>query len=260
MKNASHWDEVARGWRRERPQRLWRAYSDRMHARLLERWLPEATLGRVLKTDVFDEFAGTGLGPLLASRARLVVGIDLSEPILGDVPAESGLCRAAADVRRLPFPDAVFDRVISNSTLDHFERLDDLATALRELARVLRPGGELLLTLDNTANPVVALRNALPAALLMRARLIPYRMGASCGPRRLTRLVEGAGLVSVERSALLHCPRLPAVVLARLLESRDSARLRSALFAAFSAWDVLERLPTRFLTGYFLALRARRPA
>ncbi len=62
----------------------------------------------------------------------------------------------------LPFPDGAFDRVFSNSTLDHFDSRDDIREALRELARVLHPEGELLLTLDNLANPVVRLRNALP--------------------------------------------------------------------------------------------------
>ena len=73
-----------------------------------------------------------------------------------------GLRALAADVRRLPFADGDFDTVVSNSTLDHFKTSAELADSIKELSRVLRPGGELYLTLDNPSNPLIALRNALP--------------------------------------------------------------------------------------------------
>ncbi len=258
MKETRQWNEVARYWRDARPQRLWRAYSDLVHTRLLERWLPAQPASRVLKTDVFDEFAATGLAPFLASRARTVVGLDVSEEMLRGVTGTSSLRRVAADARGLPFRDASFDLVVSNSTLDHFDSLAGLEQALTEIARVLRPGGELLLTLDNLANPVVALRNVLPARPLLATGVIPYRMGASCGPGRLRRLVDAAGLTTVELGTLLHCPRLPAVAAARLLAPHDGPRLRRWFFRGLEAWEALGHWPTRFLTGYFLALRARR--
>lgn len=46
-----------------------------------------------------------------------------------------------ADARQLPFPDNCFDGVISVSVL---EFLPDLAAALREAYRVLKPGGRLV--------------------------------------------------------------------------------------------------------------------
>ena len=48
-----------------------------------------------------------------------------------------------ADGRRLPFPDATFDRVIAAEVLEH---VPDDRTAMAELARVLRPGGRLAVT------------------------------------------------------------------------------------------------------------------
>jgi len=47
------------------------------------------------------------------------------------------------DMRRLPFPDASFDAAMSSYALDHLGK--DIPTALSEVRRVLKPGGEMLL-------------------------------------------------------------------------------------------------------------------
>jgi SAM-dependent methyltransferase len=49
---------------------------------------------------------------------------------------------AVADLTRLPYPDAVFDGAVCGWVLEH---LPDPRLGLRELARVLQPGGKLLL-------------------------------------------------------------------------------------------------------------------
>jgi ubiquinone/menaquinone biosynthesis C-methylase UbiE len=113
---------------------------------------------------------------------------------------ERGRVERRADVRRLPFADATFDAVVSLSTLDHFDLHTDIETSLAELVRVLRPGGTLILTLDNLANPIIALRAVLPFRLLQAAGVVPYEIGRTCGPRRLGRFVTRAGLEVVETS------------------------------------------------------------
>jgi ubiquinone/menaquinone biosynthesis C-methylase UbiE len=50
------------------------------------------------------------------------------------------------DIQRLSFPDACFDTVISCETIEH---VPGVAQAVGELARVLRPGGRLILTTPN---------------------------------------------------------------------------------------------------------------
>jgi SAM-dependent methyltransferase len=56
----------------------------------------------------------------------------------GEAPSGATFGAARADALRLPFPDASFDHVIAAEVLEH---IPEDRTAMREIARVLRPGG-----------------------------------------------------------------------------------------------------------------------
>jgi SAM-dependent methyltransferase len=58
----------------------------------------------------------------------------------GDLPAEARSATTRGDATKLPFPDASFDRIIAAEVLEH---VDDDMGAIRELVRVLRPGGTI---------------------------------------------------------------------------------------------------------------------
>jgi demethylmenaquinone methyltransferase/2-methoxy-6-polyprenyl-1,4-benzoquinol methylase len=104
---------------------------------------------------VLDLGCGTGkLGGRLAGRAR-VTGLDLSQQMLRRakrlVPASMALVQGSAF--GLPFRDRAFSGVVSGFVL---RNLDDLPLALRELARVLHPGGRLaLLDITGPRNPAL---------------------------------------------------------------------------------------------------------
>ena len=260
--DAQYWDAVGRRWTQQPPDALWRAHSDAVNAALLARWLPVGGggVGRVLKTDTFDEACGRGLMDVLASRGGAVVGIDISpSTVAAALRRHPSLRATTADVRRLPFGDAAFDLIVSNSTLDHFATYAELASSVAELHRVLRPGGQLLLTLDNPLNPLVGLRNALPYTWLHRAGVLPYQVGVTRGPRALRGLLARAGFEIVETGALLHCPRVVAVALARLLSRRAGSATSRRFLKCLMAFEHLGRLPTRYLTGHFSAVRAVKP-
>lgn len=88
-------------------------------------------------------------------RGGHVVAFDLDPGELGPVRDMFGAMAAegeaekdtatavAGDATRMPFPDGAFDRVIAAEVLEHI--LDD-QRAMRELARVLRPGGLAAIT------------------------------------------------------------------------------------------------------------------
>ena len=257
---SAYWDGVAEAWAARPRQRLWRRYSDVLHARLVSEWLPSTPVRRILKTDAFDEATGE-LGRCLirATAGASLVTLDVSMRTLQQARRRHGaLSPLAGSVRSLPLSDASFDLVVSTSTLDHLDSLDEIAAALAELRRILRPGGRLVLTLDNAINPVVALRSALPHVWLRALRLVPYETGANCGPGRLERLVRSSGLTPLHVGSLLHCPRMPAVALSHVVEALGSAGVADGYVRGLMAFERLGSLPTRYATGYFVVVVADR--
>lgn len=96
-------------------------------------WLANR-LGRVVATDIYGE------GDFAGREAR--------SSMLADPAAHAPFPYRAdrldvrwMDARRLDFPDESFDVVFSLSSFEHFGAADDVASAARELGRVLRPGG-----------------------------------------------------------------------------------------------------------------------
>ncbi len=234
---------------------LWRLHSDAVNERLVARWLPSG-LGAVLKTDLYDEAVSPGLYPALRMRAERVVGIDLSSSVAAAAATRAeGLEASVADVRRLPFEADSFDAVVSNSTLDHLSGQSQAEIAIAEIARVLRPGGPLMITLDNPLNPLVALRNRLPAKLSRRLRQgFRFEPGWTCGPRRLRALLTAGGLDVRSQTAIMHAPR---ALVARV--GPRSARAEERLIRRLLGFEALEAAPTRYLTGHFVAALATKP-
>jgi SAM-dependent methyltransferase len=96
--------------------------------------------------DVFEAGCGTGL--LLretATFARAAVGLDLSRGML--LPARArGLRVVQGSLTDVPLPAASFDLVYSMKVLAHVPPIE---RAIAELARLVRPGGHLLLEFYN---------------------------------------------------------------------------------------------------------------
>jgi SAM-dependent methyltransferase len=255
--SGAYWDGVVEGWEPTFAHRLWRAHSDAVNGALLRRWLPGASR-RLLKTDLFDEAVARGLYPELTAGAAEVTGIDLS-PTAVRAASERypALDARTADVLALPFADGYFDAVVSNSTLDHFASHSTLHEAVAELARVMAPGGTLIITLDNRSNPIVALRTSRLFGPLHRAGVVPYYVGATHGSRGLAALLRASGFDVGATAAIMHCPpQLAAHLAASRRGSLPEEQAEARHLRAVLRYEAMGRWPTRSVTAHFAAARA----
>jgi SAM-dependent methyltransferase len=251
-----YWNEVFEDLRRH-PQPTWRAYCDAVHGALISRWWSGTPKDRLLKTDLYEEAMGDGLSSCLQGCARQVFGMDCSSHVAAVAGSRSnGLRSLAADVRQLPFGAATFDGVISISTLDHFVAREDLIRGLHEIARVMCPGGLLILTLDNLANPLIRLRQWLPFRFLNRLGIVPYYVGYTCDAKGLQGMLIEAGFDLLETSTVSHCPRVLVVPLARWADRRGKPQTRARLCRILMRFERLADWATRFRTGNFIAVKA----
>ena len=92
------------------------------------RRLPE---GRAVGADLWRRRDQTGNTRAAAERNAVTEGVAGRVEFLD------------ADARALPLPDASFDVVVSSLTIHNIPGADQRAQALREVVRVLRPGGRL---------------------------------------------------------------------------------------------------------------------
>jgi len=148
---------------------------------------------------------GTGTGDLALELykqgAGYIVGVDFSFEMLSLAQGKSRtkeVMQAAwllADALRLPFPDDTFDGVTNAFLL---RNLVDLPAGLKEMARVLKPGGRLV-CLDMTRPPPG------PFGALYRLyfnRLLPPLAGAISGDRAAYRYLPNSLAGFPEASAL----------------------------------------------------------
>lgn len=176
---------------------------------------------------------GSGVGEFLIEAAGSVdgihaVGIDASEGLLHMAMSrarEAGLSVEfrLGDAQHLDFPDASFDRVNCSRVLVH---LDDPAAAIKEMARVLSPGGRVGIS-EPDFDALMIDSDDLEVARAVR----DYATAALRNPdigRRLRRLLLGAGLEIVSLAGTVRpMPNLETVV--------DQFHLRDHLDAAVAA-------------------------
>jgi SAM-dependent methyltransferase len=118
--------------------------------------LPHFLEGTEAKARVLE--GGCGLGhyvQVLRESGRRAVGLDFALQTLARVRrGDAELPLAGGDVSALPFRDGSLDAYISQGVVEHFE--GGPQPALREAARVLRPGGLLLISVPDF-NPLRSL-------------------------------------------------------------------------------------------------------
>jgi SAM-dependent methyltransferase len=233
------------------------------HLKLLERWTGSQSFSSVLKTDLFAEAVCPSRSftwEMLRQFDRLT-GIDISCDICGKAK-EQALLNAAAypletvncDVRKLPFAGNSFDLVISDSTLDHFALKADIDRALQELMRVVKPGGTLIVTMDNGGNVTEPLFR-----LWIALGLAPFFIGKTYSMRELCDAIARTGLAVAEKATIVHNPRFFTKLMVTILRKIQPGQADNRIKRLLDYFDSLETKTARYLTAQYIAVKAVKP-
>jgi SAM-dependent methyltransferase len=231
------------------------------HLRLIARWCGPLRDKTVLKTDLFEEAHGTDqfLFELDVPGGRRL-GMDLS-PVVVRRARQSAVARGCAqcalvagDVLAIPFRASSLDVIVSNSTLDHFPRRQFIDSALRQFYGVLKPGGTLVVTLDNPRSLSYVVGRV--KRLVLRD---PFFLGHTLPLPALTAMLAGVGYRVTDTTAILHGLENHLSAAMRVAGRLGGRRLHAAIRAVLIVLERLEMAPTRCLTGAFIAARAVKP-
>lgn len=206
----------------------------------------EAALQRYLRPGavVLDAGGGPGTWILRQHRATIGrwVGVDLYVP---DRREEDAF--VLGDLARLPFAAASFDLIVCYMVVEH---LADPAAAFAGFARVLRPGGALILKTPNVRSPLMALARRLPVGAhrwfkrglgVDDADVFPTRYRCNTAPA-LHQALVAAGF---SRQALLEVDQTGeyfafnrltytfGLLYSRLMQALPAGRWRSSLIAVY---------------------------
>lgn len=164
---------------------------------------------------VLDVGCGTGqLGAAIASVGFDVYGVDLSASMVARARARGLRGTYSAVTTALPFVDNTFDLALTVATLHHLETPERVAQTVREMGRIVRPGGFVVLWDHNPANPYWP--------ILMK------RVPQDSGDERL-----------VPRDELLHDVRMAGLRLHAALRSGFTPEFIPA--PAMPLWRLVER-------------------
>lgn len=223
---------------RGEPSYVWRAGQERRLS------LIRAAAGGRARGQVLVD--GCGVGAYLshlAPEAAAIVGLDIELERTCEAQAKAPTARLVCGAgEHLPFPDASFDLLLSHEVLEHVQ---NDAEAIREMVRVLRPGGRLALFCPNRGYPFethgiywrgryhfgnIPLVNWLPRR--WRDRLAPHVEIYTGGD--LERLFRGLPVRFVQRTVIFG--------------AYDNIIARAPAFgkALRAVLQILERTPLRF--------------
>lgn len=165
---------------------------------------------------VLDVACGTGIVARLAARrvgrSGAVTGIDVNPGMLAVArsvtPGDQSIAWHQGNAEELPLPDESFDVVLTQLSLQF---VDDKLAALREMRRVLVPGGRVLINVPGRVQKMFAIMaDALATHIDPRLAGFLLHVFSLSDPEELRRLMTEAGFRDVSTSSEDYPPlRLP---------------------------------------------------
>ena len=252
MNYSKIWDDVSRRMRKSHLESNFAAYKSDEYLRIIRKWCGSLAGKKVLKTDLFEEcYEADQFSDKLGCRN--IYGLDVSKCMAANAKRKNGaMMLVAADIRRIPFRDRTFDIIISNSTLDHL-KLKDVRPAVKELRRVLKDDGTLVLTIDNKYNPVYSA--GLWAGNRLNIFYFPQERCYTSG--EIGEIVGSENMEIVDEDAIFNI--VPPMDMLMAIVERHNKKLSSGISKMIVRLSKrVKSKPLRYITGRQLAFKIKK--
>jgi SAM-dependent methyltransferase len=181
------------------------AYYRRREIDLIRRAAGPLRGKRVLKLDLWNEAINTRILEWVAGEGADAFGLDVSTVVAHRAKENARRERfdvslLRADIRAIPFRSESFDVVYTMGTIEH---IAEYHATLREIHRVLRPGGTAIIGVPNFWDPFL---RPLIVTLMEAVGRYPYAPEKSFTRGELRRDVEAAGLTVTNMTGILLLP------------------------------------------------------
>lgn len=135
---------------------------------------------------ILDPFAGFGgFVREAVTRGLRIVASDLDETLFPGLAKLDPLACFRADASRLPLATGLFDTVITEPPF-HPSRCPDVLAAVREMVRVLKPGGRMLLLIADHMRKVVGAKGERAGCTVRTVGVVPRGGGMRCPVLEMT--------------------------------------------------------------------------
>lgn len=200
----NHWNKVAKDLKdfSSAPSTLYYRQSE---INLMQSLFGQLKGKKLLKLDLWNEFNNTKILFWAAEQGAKVYGLDIADYLVKNASRQFKKAGFSAtftvcDIRNILFPDNSFDFVYSMGTIEH---IDDYNLAIREIYRVLKPGGKAIVGVPNKLDPFL---RPLLVWFLEWLNAYAYSPEHSFTHRQLKRLHQEAGFKVIAQTGLLFMP------------------------------------------------------
>ena len=245
-KKSKYWDLIAKKTKSHHLEKNIAEYKRREHIQLIKKWAVTKNK-TILKTDLYEEmFRTDSFMDWLQIESRKVYGIDISSQVVAIAKTNypSGIFQRC-NVTKLCFKNDFFDLIISNSTLDHLKE-DDVRKALKEMTRVLKPTGTIILTLDNKEN-----KNYYFFYQIRKLFFKSYYQDKCYSLNEVKKLTDDKGLIIKDVTSIVHIltPFNKIVLMLSKMKSKTADKIIKTILKK------LKQRKKNIKTGWFLALK-----
>jgi len=153
---------------------------------------------------VLEAGCGSGEGiSVFVNKDRMAVGLDMSKEALNKTASSKTVSAVRGNNFLLPFSDGTFDLVFNSGVIEHYKYPDNIRQ-VKEMARVTKSGGEVIISVPNT----LCLWYTTIKKVLLALKKWQFGYEESYTPWRLKRSAEEAGLRIVGFAGFLAIPPL----------------------------------------------------